>query len=95
MVVLRFAGARVCGRCSSCCWCRRALVPAPQGERVIREIGVRMNIELPQFKLTRREVLISTACFHDPRVQAAVRAREPGERASARRGGGARGQLRA
>ena len=39
--------------------------------RVIREIGVRMNIELPQFKLTRREVLIDRL-FHDPRVQAAV-----------------------
>jgi len=39
--------------------------------RVIREIGVRMNIELPQFKLTRRQVLIDRL-FHDPRVQAAV-----------------------
>ena len=39
--------------------------------RVIREIGVRMNIELPQFKLTRREVLIDRL-FHDPRVQAVV-----------------------
>jgi len=39
--------------------------------RVIREIGVRLNIELPQFKLTRREVLIDRL-FHDPRVQEAV-----------------------
>jgi len=39
--------------------------------RVIREIGVRMNIDLPQFKLTRRGVLIDRL-FHDPRVQAAV-----------------------
>ena len=39
--------------------------------RVIREISVRMNIELPQFKLTRREVLIDRL-FHDSRVQAAV-----------------------
>ena len=39
--------------------------------RVIREIGVRMNIELPQFKLTRREVLVDRL-FHDPRVQAAM-----------------------
>ncbi len=39
--------------------------------RVVREIGARMNIELPQFKLTRREVLIDRL-LHDPRVQAAV-----------------------
>jgi glycerol-3-phosphate O-acyltransferase len=39
--------------------------------RVIREIGTRLNIELPQFKLTRRQVLIDRL-FHDPRVQDAV-----------------------
>lgn len=27
--------------------------------RVIHEIGARLNIELPQFKLTRRQVLVS------------------------------------
>jgi glycerol-3-phosphate O-acyltransferase len=39
--------------------------------RAIREINERLNIELPQFKLTRRQVLIDRL-FHDPRVQAAV-----------------------
>src|ERR1700692_3632652 len=39
--------------------------------RVIREINVRLNIELPQFKLTRRQVLIDRL-FHDPKVQEAV-----------------------
>lgn len=39
--------------------------------RVIHEISTRLNIELPEFKLTRRQVLIDRL-FHDPRVQAAV-----------------------
>jgi glycerol-3-phosphate O-acyltransferase len=39
--------------------------------RVIQEINVRLNIELPQFKLTRRQVLIDRL-FHDERVQEAV-----------------------
>ena len=45
--------------------------------RVIGEINARLNIELPQFKLTRREVLIDRL-FHDPKVQAAI-ARECSE----------------
>jgi glycerol-3-phosphate O-acyltransferase len=40
-------------------------------DRVIREIGVRLNIDIPQFKLTRRQVLIDRL-FHDARVQAAA-----------------------
>ncbi|MBI1965010.1 MAG: 1-acyl-sn-glycerol-3-phosphate acyltransferase, partial [Betaproteobacteria bacterium] len=39
--------------------------------RAIEEINTRLNIELPQFKLTRRQVLIDRL-FHDPKVQAAV-----------------------
>ena len=39
--------------------------------RVIREINTRLNIELPQFKVTRRQVLIDRL-FHDPKVQEAV-----------------------
>jgi len=39
--------------------------------RVIREIGTRLNIELPQFKLTRRQALIDRL-FHDPKVQDAI-----------------------
>jgi glycerol-3-phosphate O-acyltransferase len=39
--------------------------------RVILEINTRLNVELPQFKLTRRQVLIDRL-FHDPKVQAAV-----------------------
>jgi glycerol-3-phosphate O-acyltransferase len=39
--------------------------------RVIREINTRLNVELPQFKLTRRQVLIDRL-FHDPKVQAAI-----------------------
>ncbi len=41
--------------------------------RVIEEINVRLNIDLPQFKLTRREVLIDRL-IHDARVQAAAEA---------------------
>src|SRR5512134_1628266 len=40
-------------------------------DRVIQEINSRLNIELPQFKLTRRQVLVDRL-LHDPRVQAAV-----------------------
>ena len=40
---------------------------------VIRQIGGRLNIELPSFKLTRRQVLIDRL-FHDPKVQAAAAA---------------------
>ena len=39
--------------------------------RVIRDINTHLNIELPQFKVTRRQVLIDRL-FHDPRVQEAV-----------------------
>jgi glycerol-3-phosphate O-acyltransferase len=39
--------------------------------RVIREINTRLNVELPQFKVTRRQVLIDRL-FHDPRIQAAI-----------------------
>jgi len=39
--------------------------------RVIREINTRLNIELPQFKLTRRQALIDRL-FHDSRVQDAI-----------------------
>jgi len=39
--------------------------------RVIDEINTRLDIEIPAFKLTRRQVLIDRL-FHDPRVQAAV-----------------------
>ncbi len=39
--------------------------------RMIREIGVRLNIDIPQFKLTRRQVLIDRL-FHDRKVQAAA-----------------------
>jgi len=39
--------------------------------RVIQELGTRLGIELPRFKLTRRRVLIDRL-FHDPGVQAAV-----------------------
>ena len=40
-------------------------------DRVIQEINSRLNIKLPQFKLTRRQVLVDRL-LHDPRVQAAV-----------------------
>ncbi|MCF8150991.1 MAG: 1-acyl-sn-glycerol-3-phosphate acyltransferase [Burkholderiaceae bacterium] len=42
-------------------------------KRVLRHIGDRLNIELPSFKLTRRQVLIDRL-FHDPKVQAAAAA---------------------
>lgn len=47
---------------------------------VIQELNTRLRIELPSFKLTRREVLIDRL-FHDPRIQAAVEAhaKETGE----------------
>jgi glycerol-3-phosphate O-acyltransferase len=47
---------------------------------VIEELNTRLRIELPSFKLTRREVLIDRL-FHDPRIQAAAEAhaRETGE----------------
>ena len=41
--------------------------------RVIEEINVRLDFDLPQFKLTRRQVLIDRL-FHDARVQAAAEA---------------------
>ena len=41
--------------------------------KVIDEISVRLNIELPQFKLTRRRALIDRLMI-DPRVQAAAQA---------------------
>ena len=39
--------------------------------RVIQEISVRLDIDIPQFKITRRQVLIDRL-FHDARVQAAA-----------------------
>jgi glycerol-3-phosphate O-acyltransferase len=47
---------------------------------VIEELNTRLKIELPSFKLTRREVLIDRL-FHDPRIQAAAEAhaRDTGE----------------
>lgn len=47
---------------------------------VIEELNTRLKIELPSFKLTRREVLIDRL-FHDKRVQAAAEAhaKESGE----------------
>jgi glycerol-3-phosphate O-acyltransferase len=39
--------------------------------RVIGEINSRLNIDIPSFKVTRRQVLIDRL-FHDPKVQAAV-----------------------
>ncbi len=47
---------------------------------VIQELNTRLRIELPSFKLTRREVLIDRL-FHDPRIQAAAEAhaKESGE----------------
>jgi glycerol-3-phosphate O-acyltransferase len=39
--------------------------------RVIREINTRLDVELPQFKVTRRQVLIDRL-FHDARVQEAI-----------------------
>ncbi len=39
--------------------------------RVIHDISVRLNIDIPQFKVTRRQVLIDRL-FHDSRVQAAA-----------------------
>lgn len=41
--------------------------------RVIRQIGSRLDVELPSFKLTRRQVLIDRL-FHDNKVQAAAAA---------------------
>src|SRR3989304_2742615 len=47
--------------------------------RVIREINTRLNVELPQFKLTRRQALIDRL-FPDSKVQdaMALETREPG-----------------
>jgi glycerol-3-phosphate O-acyltransferase len=52
--------------------------------RVIREINTRLNVELPQFKVTRRQVLIDRL-FHDPRIQAAI-GRECAEKGQSRDG---------
>jgi glycerol-3-phosphate O-acyltransferase len=41
--------------------------------RVISQINARLHVELPSFKLTRRQVLIDRL-FHDPQVQAAAAA---------------------
>jgi glycerol-3-phosphate O-acyltransferase len=52
--------------------------------RMIGQINTRLSIELPSFKLTRRQVLIDRL-FHDPRVQAAAasHANQSGEPLSA------------
>src|SRR4249920_2553994 len=39
--------------------------------RVIRQISTRLNVELPQFKLTRRQALVDRL-FHDSKVQDAI-----------------------
>ena len=48
--------------------------------RVIEDINTRLQLELPSFKLTRREVLVDRL-FHDPKVQSLIehQARESGE----------------
>ena len=46
--------------------------------RVIDEINTRLNVEIPAFKLTRRQVLIDRV-FHDSRVQAAAGAQAQAE----------------
>lgn len=52
--------------------------------RMIGQINTRLSIELPSFKLTRRQVLIDRL-FHDPKVQAAAasHANQSGEPLSA------------
>ena len=40
-------------------------------DQVLQEISLRLKVELPQFKLTRRQVLIDRL-FHDPRVKEAA-----------------------
>src|SRR3972149_9704596 len=52
---------------------------------VIDEINTRLNIEIPPFKLTRRQVLIDRL-FHDPRVQAAAEAQAQAGRVARRAG---------
>ena len=74
--------------CGLAAWAAGVLLLAP-GMRwffrrrinaVIQELNTRLRIELPSFKLTRREVLIDRL-FHDPAIQLAVEAhaRESGE----------------
>jgi glycerol-3-phosphate O-acyltransferase len=46
---------------------------------VLHHIGSRLQIELPSFKLTRRQVLIDRL-FHDPKVQAAAAASAAGSK---------------
>ena len=55
---------------------------------------MRLKVELPQFKLTRRQVLIDRL-FHDPRVQEAVGEGGAREGDAPRRGARAGGPLRA
>jgi glycerol-3-phosphate O-acyltransferase len=62
---------------------------------VLHQIGGRLRIELPSFKLTRRQVLIDRL-FHDPKVQAAAAAHAvAGNEALGRRYGGASTAMRA
>ena len=73
-------------------WAAGVLILAPgmrwffrrRMNHVIRQVGQRLDVELPTFKLTRRQVLIDRL-FHDPKVQAAAAARaaETGEPLSA------------
>ena len=42
-------------------------------QAVVKQISGHLNIELPSFKMTRRQVLIDRL-FHDPKVQAAATA---------------------
>ena len=53
--------------------------------KVIAQINTRLAVDLPSFKLTRRQVLIDRL-FHDAKVQAAVALRAHGDR-----GGGDQG----
>jgi len=46
---------------------------------VLHQIGSRLQIEMPSFKLTRRQVLIDRL-FHDPKVQAAAAAHAAGSK---------------
>ena len=50
--------------------------------RMIGQINSRLSIELPSFKLTRRQVLIDRL-FHDPKVQAAAASHANADRRAA------------
>jgi hypothetical protein len=54
--------------------------------KVIAQINTRLAVDLPSFKLTRRQVLIDRL-FHDAKVQAAVALRAHGDRGGGDAGG--------